>query len=212
MNDLPASISDLQSQWQTLSDLERGRAIQAIHLAGASFRQLAKALGRSLTLIRHLCQAAQAPAGDQYLARQGKISTNELVRRARAAGIRGDARRREAIELERTKAARAACRKICDWLSSEKIPGSYGEQIVAEARRQIAFTELKKKLPTHPAPLGMPVDQIIQRCKPPESSVDEFTSTAWFGTWLALWTFYAFNDSGVRDAAINLALEQQSRR
>ncbi|MGA2851231.1 MAG: hypothetical protein ABSE46_19690 [Terracidiphilus sp.] len=212
MADVQASISDLQSKWDDLSDLERGRAIQAIHRAGASLRQLAKAVNRSLTLIRHLHQAAQAPAGAQYLARQGNVSTRELVRRAKAAGIREDARHREAIEMGRTNAARASSKKICDWLASEKIPGSCGEQIVAEARRQIALTELKRKLPTHPAPPGMAVDQIIQRCKPPDPSLDEFTSIAWFGTWLALWTFYAFTDSQVRDAAIDLALEQQSRR
>lgn len=72
--------------------------------------------------------------------------------------------------------------------------------------RQIAM------LTRHPALPGMPVEEIIERCKPPEPGIEEFTPTAWFGAWLALWAYYAFPDSGVRDAAIDLALEQQSRR
>lgn len=206
------SISDLKSEWNNLSDLDRGRAVQRIHQAGTSLRRLAKALGCSATLLRHLHQAAQAPVGDQYLARQGTISTNELVRRAKAAGLRHDARRREAAEPERTEASRVFCKKICDWLVAEGIAGSFGEQMVAEARRQIAVAELTKKLPKRCVPPDMPFDQIIQRCKPPQAADDEFTSIAWFGTWLALWGYHAFRDDWVRDKAIDLALEQQIRR
>jgi hypothetical protein len=43
----------------------------------------------------------------RLLAREGKISTNELARRARAAGIKSAASQYEAREFERTKASAA---------------------------------------------------------------------------------------------------------
>jgi transposase len=172
--DRPASISDLQVQWQTLSDLERGRAINAIHLAGTSFRQLANKLGRSATLIRHLNQAAQAPAGDQYLAREGKITTNELVRRAKAAGGLQDAKRQEVLKLARAQAAREACREICNWLAAESLLGSLAEQTVDEARRQLAMAEWTGKLPKDVAPPGMSTAEIIRRGRPQENKGNEF--------------------------------------
>jgi hypothetical protein len=98
-------------------------------------------------LLRHLFAALQAPPADRFLARQGKISTNELVRRSKAAGIRRSSMHREAREFERTQAARQGCRTICDWLAAEQISGPYGEQIVDEARRQLAIAEQAGKLP-----------------------------------------------------------------
>src|ERR1035437_1702506 len=47
----------------------------------------------------HLLAALQPPALDRALAREGKIYTRGLARRARATGIRRLARHREALEL-----------------------------------------------------------------------------------------------------------------
>jgi hypothetical protein len=55
----------------------------------------------------------------------------------------------------------------------------------------------------------MPVRQIIQRINPPEAAIDEFTWVDWFGTWLALWAYYAFTAAWVRDTGLDLALEEQ---
>jgi len=38
------------------------------------------------------------------------------------------------------------------------------------------------------------------------------TSVAWFGTWLAFRAYYAFTDSWVRDNAMDLALDKQTKR
>ena len=48
------SVVELQSQWHNLADLDRARAIYAIHRAGTSLRALAKALNCSESLLRHL--------------------------------------------------------------------------------------------------------------------------------------------------------------
>ena len=72
-----ASVADLKNKWNQLKDVDRAIAVQNIHKAGTSFRDLAKALNRSPTLLRQLNVAAQAPALDQALARKGKISTRD---------------------------------------------------------------------------------------------------------------------------------------
>ena len=57
MNDTSHTISDLQSKWDTLCDLDRARAVRAIHQDGTSLRELAKALKRSPSLLRHRIEA-----------------------------------------------------------------------------------------------------------------------------------------------------------
>jgi len=94
------AVADLQSKWHTLHDLDRACAVHAIHQAGTSLRELAKALNCSDSLLRHLLAALQATPADRLLLRQRKISTNELVRRSEAAGIRRTAMLREAQEFE----------------------------------------------------------------------------------------------------------------
>lgn len=212
MTDLPASISDLQSKWDELSDLERGRAIQAIHLNGTSFRQLAKTLGRSPTLLRHLHQAAQAPPGDQNLARQGNVSTRELVRRAKAARLRKAAREEEALQLKRNEEAINGCRLICDWLEDEGIEKGLGEQIILEARRMLALADQKGRFPKHPAPPGTKPAEIIRLAAPSQALRDAMEVAALYGAWLTRWAWYAFPDAWVRDAALDLALDEQPRR
>jgi lambda repressor-like predicted transcriptional regulator len=205
------SISDLQSKWHSLHDLDRASAVFAIHQGGTTLRELAKALNCSESLLRHLLAALQAPPEDRFLARQYKISINELVRRAKAAGIRRSSTLREARELGRAQAARQGSRKICDWLASENLQGGYGAQIVDDARRLFAQAEQTGKFPKDAAPPDMPTEQIIQRCRPAELMNDSITFIAWYAWWLVLWTFYAFTDSWVRDTALELALNEQSR-
>jgi transposase-like protein len=76
MADVSQAISNLQSEWHHLHNLDRAGDVEAICEAGASLRELAKALNRSPTLLRHLRQAAQAPRGDRYPARAGSAATN----------------------------------------------------------------------------------------------------------------------------------------
>ena len=212
MNDTSDAISDLQSKWDTLCDLDRARIVLAVHQTGTSLRELAKALKRSPSLLRHLIEALGAPPEDQFLARQGKLSTNQLVRRARAAGIGRAAKQREALELERTQASLKGCRAICDWLEDEGISGPSGAQIVNEARRTLAIADENNTLPRDAAPPHTPVTEIIQRCRPVEPNSDAISHVAWFGHWLALWAAYSMPDSWVRYKAIELALENQLRR
>ncbi len=212
MLDVSAAISNLQSKWHDLKDLDRARAVYAIHQAGTSLRALAKELNSSESQLRHLLTALQAPAEDRLLAQQGKISTNELVRRARAAGARRSAKHREALALQTIQDASEACRKICQWLIEEGIPRSYGEQIVAEAREKLAGAELTRKMPRDAAPPDMPVGGIIRKCRPAGPKPDDAELISWMARWLALWAAYAYTDAEVRLQALDLALEAQWKR
>jgi lambda repressor-like predicted transcriptional regulator len=205
MPDVSAAISNLKSRWHDLPDLDRAQAVYAIHCAGTSVRTLAKALGFSESLLRHLLTALQAPREDRLLARRGEITTNELVRRAKAA----EAQR---VAEHNAQEARKGCRVICDWIRSEGISGSYGESIVTEARRLLAVAESNRKLPKGAVPPDMPVSEIIQRCKPAGPEPDNAEFSSWAAHWLFLWTFYSMPDSDIRLQAIDLALEKQGKR
>ena len=212
MNTSSSHIADLKAKWHTLNDLDRGRAVSAIQQDGTSIRELAREINCSESLLRHLLIAIQAPAEDRLLARQGKISTNELVRRARAAGIRRTGKELESREFARTQASIRGSKTICDWLIEQKWSGGFGEQILCEAQRDLALAERTDQFPKDAAPADMPVTKIIQRCRPTVPITDAILPLAWFGRWLARWVFYAFTDAGVRYRALELALEVQFKR
>jgi transposase len=166
MNSL--NITELKLQWKSLHDLDRARAVHAIHQNGTSLRKLAKALDCSLTLLRHLLKALQATPEDRALARQRKISTSKLVRRSKATEAQRAAKDREALERKRTQAANKGCEVICDWLEKERLSGVYGEQVINEAWRELVNAEQSGKLPPHTAPPDTPTADIIERMRPPE--------------------------------------------
>jgi len=205
-----ASAADLQARWPTFkNDLDRALAIHVFHDAGTSLRELAKTLKCSPSLLRNLNQAAQATPEDQALARQGKISTRELVRRAKAAKARRAAKDREALDQKRMKEAQKGCKEICAWLEEEKLWPAHGENIVDEARRLLAAAEEDGKLPPHKAPPDKSLAEIIQRFRPPAFINDEVGSVGWYADWLVRWAYFSMPDSSIRHKALNLALDKQ---
>jgi len=203
------SITRLQVDWHRSSDLERARAVHTIKQSGVSIRKIAAELQVSESLLRHLLHALQAPSSDRVLAKQGEITTNELVRRAKAAGLRRDAHQREAIELERAKAARKAADVICDWLAREHLPGSYGEQIIEAVRREFAKRQLAGGLPQRPKGIEITTKELIERCRPKRPIDDNAAFIGWYHEWLCRWSFFAFSDDDIRDTALDLALQKQ---
>ena len=90
--------------------------------------------------------------------------------------------------------------------------GGYGEQIICEAQCQLANAEQTNRLPHGAAPIDMPVEEIIQKCKPAGPTTDAVDLVARFAYWLAVWTYYAITDSCVRYRAFELALNAQFKR
>jgi hypothetical protein len=139
-----AAIAYLHNRWTKLGDLDRTRAVHKIHEASTSLRGLAKVLNCSESLRRNLNLAAQAPPLDQAIARKGKISTRELVKRAKAAKGLHEKKEPEAPELKWTQLVQKISAAICDWLEREGLSGGYGEQIVEDARWLLVRAEQDK--------------------------------------------------------------------
>jgi len=207
-----SAVTDLQSRWHNLSDLDRAQAIRSvIRSEHISQRQLAAALNCSESLLRHLLLAAQAKPEDRALARQGTISTRELKRRSTATTIRRTQKHHESIEFERTKASLKGCKNILEWLASERVARPYGEQIIGEVRLQFFHAEQNGRLPREAAPVDMTNAEIIRRCKPDDLESEEINYLAGYVKWLMLWVFFTMPDSRIRDQAIDLALRDQAK-
>ena len=211
MTNIPA-IAQLQSDWFRFSDLDRASAVLAINQTGTSTRKVAAQLQLSESLLRHLLLTLKAPACDRDLARQGKISTNELVRRAKAASLHRSPDHSEALELDRVREARTATDLICDWLLQTDLFGPAREAIVKEVQHKFLAMKEAGSRPLLAAPSDMPTSQIIKRTKPPALTDGRIDIVAWFAQWLCRWSFYAFPDVDVRGAALDLALQKQLGR
>ena len=200
------SIVQLQSDWFKLSDLDRASAVLTINQSGISIRKVATQLRLSESLLRHLLQALQAPACDRVLAQEGKISTNELIRRAKA-GSRLSAKGREKLVIDRDLETRSAADLICDWLLQTKMFGPVREMIVKEVQRKFRTMKEARLHPSVVAPTEAPVSQIIKRVKP--HADDSIDIVAWLALWLCRWSFFAFPDEDIRDTALDLVLQEQ---
>jgi len=64
--------------------------------------------------LRRLLKALEASAEDRLLSIEGKISTNEIVRRAEAAETRIAVEKRDASEREREQVSLVDCKAVCD--------------------------------------------------------------------------------------------------
>jgi len=207
--EISSSVAHLKERWDTLNSLERAKEISNIkHKEGLSNRQLAIQLGHNESLLRRALKSAQAPPLDQILARTGRISENKLLRRSKEAAAELAAKKREAVELERTKAAQEGCKQICAWLEQESLAPVAGVEVVDEARRQLAHAEQYGKLPPGKAPEGTPVAEIIQRTRPAESLKAQVELVAWYAEWLALWAYYAWPEFVTRHRTLNMALNR----
>jgi hypothetical protein len=210
-----SAVADLQKKWPILdNDADRAKAIHNLHAAGVSLRALARALDCSLTRMRQLNVAAEASKEDLQLARDGKISTRELVRRSKAAAKRRKTDQeeveRKAIALKRAEDARCGSKLIYDWLEEKGLSGAHGESVVNEARHILAKAELSGTVPK-PTLLsqGLSIAEIIQRCRH-LIPTDPDPKEVWlYPDWLARWALEAFPDIVTRHEALGIALGEQ---
>jgi hypothetical protein len=200
------SIAKLQTDWFKFSDLERATAVLGIKQTGISIRSIAAQLHFSEALLRHLLKALLAPACDQDLARQGKISTNELARRAKA--FLRPVKHDETLTIDRDREIRIAADLIYNWLPHAQLFGPDLEMIVKEVQRKFLIMKEAGLHPSAVAPPGTPVSRIIERTKPPALTNDSI-DIAWFARWLCKWSLNAFPNEDVRDSGLSLALEKQ---
>jgi hypothetical protein len=207
-----SAIADLKAQWPNLHDLDRAKAVRDLKQSGVSTRGLAPQLPAGESGLRRLLKALEAPVEDQLLAYDGKITTNELIRRATASKARYAAKQGEALNLKRMEASLKASKIICKWLRSEGVTSNRGQQIVDEARWLLIKADQSQKFPLGAVPPRMPVAEIILRSKPVQPKAKDEIQTAWRAYWLAVWVCRAWPDDWVHQKAIDLALEEQRRR
>jgi hypothetical protein len=141
---------------------------------------------------------------------RGKISTNELARRAKAAGHRS-VKRHETLTIDRDREVRKAADLICDWVLQTTLFGPARKMIVEEVRRKFRNMREAGLHPSAVAPPGTPVSKIIERTELPALTDGRIDIVAWFAQWLCRWSFFAFPDQEIRDKALDFALEKQSR-
>ena len=212
--DKPTQISlvQLRNDWDKMHPLDRAKAVRAHKQAGMHVREISRQIGRPDSSLRHLLIALEAPAADIWLARKGKISINELVRRARSEQAQLAASRQKEEEKTREKEAAKAASVINGWLEGTGLNGPSCETIINLVREQLAWHEQNGTLPVRPERLKKAIAEIIQACKPPELNDDRVTFDGWIAAWLSNWVFWAFPDSDLRSNALDIALAFQQKR
>jgi hypothetical protein len=206
------ALSSLEKKWPKLNnDVDRAVALGPVHGKGVPYRLLAEKLNCSESRVRYLCQAAKAPLADLFQARDGKISTRELVRRTDAAEAEKKAKETNAIDLRRTEEAKKAAKIIRDWLESKLGFLAHRENVIDEARRTLEMNKRQGTLPKRALSPDTPVETVIQRMQPPWSVNPDAESIEWYADWLARWAYFAFPDEIIRDRALNIALDKEIR-
>lgn len=203
------SISELQTEWSSLHELDRAVAVRDLHNSGIPNRKIADQLHKPESSLRRLLEMLDAPVVDRLLFRQGKITGNELVRRSRAAGLQRAARQREDLKLQRETQTLKAADRISKWLLETHMNRPNREMIVNDARQDF-HTKTPAELCPIRVPPGTPIDRIIEQTRPPDRH-DSIDIAGWYTAWLCCWTSLAFPDPDIRDNAIDIALQQQSK-
>ncbi len=201
MNDtMRSALADLRTRWFGLHDLDRARAVDAIHRTGISLKEIAAALHCSRSLLSHLVRAADAPVADRAEARWGKLSTRALVRRARAAGTRQRSRHREALAFEREQAAFEAARRISEWLAQQGLTAVDSNEVIRMALAMPVTTQWKD-----PALADVPLKEILDLGKPPLPETKGPRGNGWYARWLHGWTSIWLSDPRTRVRALEVA-------
>jgi len=205
----PSPLAKLKADWPSLHDLDRATAVRSLNKSGMSVRKIASNLKVSESLLRHLVIALDASAEDRVLARQGKISTNELVKRSKVAKQRRADKIREETTNKQEDQAQTACAQICRWLVSERIFGGNAEQVIDEVRLHLFWAESQGRLNQPMKKPNASVFRIIELSKPKFSMDENAGFITWYAAWLYRWTVWSFVDPLVRDKALDLALQRQ---
>ena len=216
MVDIEAAIAELKARWPKLKHvLDRADAIFDIHQAGVSLRRLARELNCSDKTLRNLLQARLASPEDRRFARQNKISTRALIRRAAGREQPQPPRSTEAARFERTKTALHVSQVIRDWVEKSGLNEIHQMQVIEEARHILKKAEERGKLPRGEAPRDLREADIIMHCYPKEpkpADTELAELICWHGRWMAISTYYLIPDDRGWDEALAMLIRQLKSR
>ncbi len=211
---LSTAIADLQAKWHTLPDFERARSVRPIIRAGVSRRNLANVLYTSEGMIRSLLSVLEADPADQDRFRRGEITRNELLRRLRAGAPSRNIPQQAPEEKTRKNdspnvwkhGSASVCKLILGWLREDPARSFNARHILEQARREVTKAAERNKLPRDRAPIDMPAEEIIRRCRPDPDLFD--LDVNWYAAWTGLWVFYLIPDPDLCRNALNEALNR----
>jgi len=210
--DIETAIAELKVRWPNLRHvLDRADAIFKIHQAGVSLRRLARELNCSDKTLRNLLRARLASPEDRRFARQNKISTRELIRRAAGKEQPPPPRCSEAARFERTKAARHVIQVIQDWVEKTGLNKIHQVQVIEEARHILKKAEERGTLPRGEASPDLREADIIMQCYPKEpkpANTELAELICWHGRWMAISTYYLIPDDRGWDEALAMLIRQ----
>ena len=188
----------------TLGDLDRARAVGAIHRTGISLRKLALELNCSRSLLSRLLQVAKAPPEDLAAAREGTTSTRELARRAGSAGTRGTAQHHEAIAFELERAGVQGSQTFLSWLDEEGVAAADRAQVIEQACFYLAATDHaadeQENMLAH-----MLLVEVGSHFRRRQVETDRDDAFVWPALMLALCAVHRISDGRVRTKALELA-------
>lgn len=204
MTDLNPAVTDLQSRWHTLCDVDRALAVQSMHLEGLSLQKLAPLLNCSPSLSSRLLRAAQAPAADRASAHRREISTPELALRAGITEICGTEHHPEAIAFAHEHTAFQACQTITGWYEDEAAGSTDRQRITDQARSHLVYADQKADGGQESFLGGRLLDEVV-RSGPDQSETGGSDSVALLAVKLALGVVRQIPDERVHDRALELA-------
>ena len=200
--DPAAEIVKLRNDWPQLGGIDRANRVAKIKALGLPTRFIARELGCSESLLRHLLKALKAPAVDRVAARQGKLPTNEVVRRAEAEIARQADKRAKDDGIMRQQKVAEACRAIRKWLAQEHLNEASTEAVAEEARRMLIEQLRAGNLPevegVHAAA------KWIERFRPQTPPDDQIHYIGWYALWLAKWSFCFCRDPEIAIDALGI--------
>lgn len=208
--DLSLAIPHLKSRWMQLPGADRARAVAAIRRTGVSIRQIARDLGVSESNLRHLLKTLNASTDDQDLARQGKISTNELVRRGQTAKARPEEPPPEVVKTQRAVSDREGADLICNWILQEDTYRLNRKLIIEGVTDKLGRFQWAGWRPPVFKRRGLTHAQIIELSRPVDKTMRDLPIEAFYEKWLLIWACAAIPDFEVRDAALKQALKRLS--
>jgi hypothetical protein len=195
-----SDIDTLRNDWPSLSDVDRAHGISNFLQAGISCRALAKAIGCSEALLRHIRPLRDATEEEKNLLRCGETTTNAVLRFIKQRTSR------TAIDKELSSTHEQSehdwAYRILDWASG--FSPQYAKQVFAEARSRCLVVG-EREIPAADQARKQPIEDVIERCRPHPR---ELFSLEHDSLWLTRWALYAIDNSELRVKALTLASER----
>jgi hypothetical protein len=213
-NTLLHCIRQLKSRWSGLDYLTKAEHISALVGRGISRRALARELGRSEALLRHLQKAASLPpsvkadiVSNRISFRAAVMSMQKASNRTSESNLPRTERRlpstTTSVRPTRTPADANAWAKLIVKFAIKKYshhPGSC-RQLICEARAVVRAIPDPSRLNIPPLPAGSSLEFTIDNSRP-SRRLDAFTDMSY---WLAGWLLALIPDKSVREQALELA-------